>query len=446
MGKSNFFKIFSRKFLGGWLLQFPHVWKLFFKIYGNRSFDVENLVYSRCDSKSDDSIFQKDKFEIIFDAQCLQTPTKNRGIGRYALTFINAICLAAPNKQFAAYLTTICTEEELIHAKNLLSNLGCPNLRILVINPFQDKNDISVKDARNNLSEFLKNLRPGVVITLSPFEKIESAIPILPNNSFKTAGILYDLIPLQFSSELLISKYQTQAYLWQLENMKSLHYLIAISETSKSIWQELVSPVTQILVIKGGVFLETNEPLSNFSFRTGVLCVGSEQSHKNLENLVIAYSLLDSRLRGVHPLTIIGVRAFGARSRLRRVAKKRGCEIVLPEYLSDSELRVFYSSNRVYVMPSFVEGLSLPILEAWKNGLPVVGSAHSVAQELIQDISLLFDPSDPTSINSKILLLLSDEAKWSKSLIQSKLRLQDFNWESSCIRTFESIVELSTIE
>jgi glycosyltransferase involved in cell wall biosynthesis len=228
--------------------------------------------------------------------------------------------------------------------------------------------------------------------------------------------------------------------------MKSLNYLIAISETSKLKWQELISPETHILVIKGGVFLETSESFFNFSFRRGVLCVGSEQSHKNLENLVLAYSLLDSTLRSEHPLTILGVRALGERSRLLRIARKRGCEIVLSEYLSDSELRIVYSSNRVYVMPSYVEGLSLPILEAWKNGLPVIGSADSVAQELIQDDTLLFDPSDPISINSKILLLLSDEELWNSSLVQAKLRLQEFNWESSGIRAFESILELNKIE
>ena len=58
-------------------------------------------------SNSETIDLRNKEYWLIFDAQCLQTQTIQRGIGRYTLEFIEAICLEMQTKNFAAILTTI---------------------------------------------------------------------------------------------------------------------------------------------------------------------------------------------------------------------------------------------------------------------------------------------------------------------------------------------------
>ena len=67
----------------------------------------KNLKYTKRTSILEDERPAPSKFEVIFDAQCLQTFTRQRGIGKYSLSLIEAICKVEPEKKFAAFLTNI---------------------------------------------------------------------------------------------------------------------------------------------------------------------------------------------------------------------------------------------------------------------------------------------------------------------------------------------------
>jgi glycosyltransferase involved in cell wall biosynthesis len=268
-------------------------------------------------------------------------------------------------------------------------------------------------------------------------------IPLPPSSTYKTSAILYDLIPLQFSDQLLISRKQETTYRWLLSNIEKFDYLFSISNTTKAIWEDLVSHSSTIKVIYGAGYGQEEKESIGFAQRFGILCVGAEQQHKNLERLISAYSMLPKSMQLAHPLTIVGIRSSGARKTLAKFSRRFSCGVFLPDYLTDSAIRVEYRSNRILVMPSLSEGLSLPILEAWANGLPAIGSAGTVADELIQKKSLLFDPKDAYSIAQAIEGLLLSQDEWDAAILGARTNAKNYSWAKAADLMLKSIEELS---
>jgi glycosyltransferase involved in cell wall biosynthesis len=411
-----------------WLEQFPWLWQFILKLYGARSFKPHRVYYKKkCAAYESETCLPSD-FEIIFDAQCLQNSTRQRGIGKYSLSLIASMCRAAPNKRFAAYLTNIAPQLDLDKATRLLKSLQCPNLQIFVLSPFKSSNRIRLDQAQIILGELLGNLNPKSIISLSNFEKPSASIPLPLNSTYKTCAILYDLIPLQYSHQLLISNRQKTTYQWLLNNMQKFDFLLSISQTTNDVWVNLTSESTSVRVIGGAGNASTRDLVYDFSARSGILCVGAEQKHKNVEKLISAYGVLPLNLRTLHPLTIVGIRSRGVRISLTKFARRIDCDIDMPQYLSDEKLKMLYRSNRLLVMPSLSEGLSLPILEAWDHGLPVIGSVGTVAEELIQEKSLLFDPKDIHSIVNTIQLFLENEKEWGNAMRKSNEMAKNYSW------------------
>ena len=171
--------------------------------------------------------------------------------------------------------------------------------------------------------------------------------------------------------------------------------------------------------------------LGDFESRKGVLVIGAELPHKNLPQMIKAYSLISQRTRENHPLTIVGIRSSGYRGYLKKIADKHQVDLKIPKYLSEISLAEIYSETRLVVIPSKVEGLSLPILEAWHFDCVAIGGKDTVAQEIIGDPNLLFDVMDPIDLSTRIELLLNSNALWEDSLMLSRERKKLFTWENS---------------
>jgi glycosyltransferase involved in cell wall biosynthesis len=423
------------------LERYPRIYRIAIQIYGLRAFDHNRLKYRvgcRCGSITELS----DKYELIFDAQCLQGLTRQRGIGTYSLSLIGAICELEPDKKFAAYLTTIAKCHEIEIAKNELKGLNCPNLDVMVIDPFSNKTVRTLGFVQREISSILTKKNPKAILNMSNFEKPKNAIPTPKLLKSKSVAILYDLIPLQFAKEFLISNAQKTTYFWQLENLKDSELLLSISQRSMNNWRELVDSDSKVRVIYGAGRKNLKSDSTEFFQRTGILCVGAEQSHKNLNRLIEAFSLLERSIQDSNPLTIIGIRSKGMRKRFKASANQLGINLELPDYLSVDQLIHIYKSKRLLVVPSIEEGLSLPILEAWSLGLPVVGSANTAVEEILQDKSLLFDPYSIKSIKEIITNILTQNTFWQRAVAEIPQKIEKFSWSQSANLTLKAIEDI----
>jgi glycosyltransferase involved in cell wall biosynthesis len=78
-------------------------------------------------------------------------------------------------------------------------------------------------------------------------------------------------------------------------------------------------------------------------------------------------------------------------------------------YLNRDELRETYELATALVMPSLVETVGLPMLEAMNLGTPVLAADRPYAHDICEDAALFFDPLDPSDLANKVLGLLDDE-------------------------------------
>jgi glycosyltransferase involved in cell wall biosynthesis len=140
-----------------------------------------------------------------------------------------------------------------------------------------------------------------------------------------------------------------------------------------------------------------------------------------------------------HDLTILGVRNIGARNRFARYSRNAAGQVILSEYLNDKDMSRSYANARLLVMPSLAEGLSLPILEAWNHELVAIGSENTVAQEVIEKESLLFNPKDPISMRDCMQRYLTSESDWNAALLDLKLSSKNFTWVSTANRALNAI-------
>ena len=429
----------SLKYFSDKLQRFPLLWKIAVSVYGFKKFSAEKIRYSV--KAQDVNIFEENskKYNLVFDAQCLQTLTRQRGIGNYSLNLISSICHERPTEKFAAFLTTIASKPDLFLAQQVLAELVCPNLDILIFDPFRDKAILNLPKAQFRIKKILESTGCKAVLSLSSFEKPTSVIPLPKSANYSQVGILYDLIKLQYPESLLISRTQKTGYAWALRHFQNFDLLLSISNESKECWMRQVQSHSKIEVIYGGGNSDIADRHKGFAARSGVLCVGAEQPHKNLERLLTAYSLLPLAIQVQHQLTIVGVRSIGARAYLLKRASKFEGTVNIPGYLETRDLVALYENARLLVMPSLVEGLSLPILEAWSHGLVAIGSSKTVAQELIGNSSLLFDPYDEQSMSDCIKNLLSSKEAWNHGLTDLTSRSELFTWSSTAKLALDAI-------
>jgi glycosyltransferase involved in cell wall biosynthesis len=96
-------------------------------------------------------------------------------------------------------------------------------------------------------------------------------------------------------------------------------------------------------------------------------------------------------------------------------------------YVPEPDLRAIYRLASCLVLPSFYEASSLPIFEAWFDGLPVVCSNAAALPQQVHDAALLFDPADVNALADALATVMTDADV--RRLLQGRgyERLKDFD-------------------
>jgi len=145
--------------------------------------------------------------------------------------------------------------------------------------------------------------------------------------------------------------------------------------------------------------------------RPYILCVGNLKPHKNIDGLLRAFALLNSRVSLSCDLVVVGDNsALGPA--LRNLAAKLGISGAtrFVGRVTDDELRAAYSAAELTVLPSFEEGFGLPVLESMACGTPVACSQAASLPEVGGNAAVYFDPHDVASMAEAMRMLLESSA------------------------------------
>jgi glycosyltransferase involved in cell wall biosynthesis len=130
-----------------------------------------------------------------------------------------------------------------------------------------------------------------------------------------------------------------------------------------------------------------------------LLYVGSASAYKNVDVVVSAMK----RLRDLLP----GLSLFLTWPPDHPVCRTGG--VVGLGYLQGTALREAYELATVLIMPSLVETVGLPMLEAMNLGTPVLAADRPYAHDVGEDGAMFFDPLDASDLARKIMDILRDE-------------------------------------
>lgn len=190
---------------------------------------------------------------------------------------------------------------------------------------------------------------------------------------------------------------------------------------------------------------DPDDKFSTSSNNKYFLYVGNAYPHKNLENLIKAFSEFKKNKNDAE-LLLVGKKDYFYQKLKEKIGKENLDEIIIKHDISDQELYELYSNALAFISPSLMEGFGLPALEAMYARCLVLVSDIPSFREVCQDAAIYFDPNKEKDIAAKMTaaLALSNKSKM-QFILNGQNRVKHFSWKKmgeKTIKIYESSVGL----
>lgn len=402
---------------------------------------------------------------LVFDLFAAQSPgSAQRGIGRFSLSLARAMADRRGSHELHLLLSAAYPNALERIREEFLEVL--PERWIHVWQPVgldsanPDSWHYSQGASQLIREAVLHRLDPDWVLTGSVFESWRfpgvGSIGRLASGP-RTAALFYDLIPYERRTILLRRESGRDYYRNRLRQLQRADLLLAISEFTKREAVELLGTSEgSVVVIPGDAAPCFQPPASpeekvdpylaeKYGIPAGfLLATSGVYEHKNAPGLFRAFARLPSRIRRRHRLVLVCALNERTRTTWCELARSLGLqedEFFLTGYVPDEDLVRFYAQCRLFVVPSFLEGFGLPVLEAMRCGAPVIGSFTGSLPEVIGWSGALLDPYNEEEMRDRILQGLTDEAYREKLREVGREQAMKFCWKKSADAAWRAMEE-----
>jgi glycosyltransferase involved in cell wall biosynthesis len=152
--------------------------------------------------------------------------------------------------------------------------------------------------------------------------------------------------------------------------------------------------------------------------------------HKNHSCLLEALAGLRDRAGLIVNLVCTGERTTFGRTIARRIRELRlEQQTRFLGFVKPDELRALYHLAQFVIHPSLFEGGGLPVLEAFRAGVPVARSNVTSLPEYAGNAALLFDPTNVASIADALRQMATNVALREELRQRGSERIRLFTWE-----------------
>lgn len=404
---------------------------------------------------------------IVVDMQGAQTESRFRGIGRYTLSFTQALIRNRGDHEVILALSGLFPDSIQSIRDTFHDLLPAENIRVWhAPGPVQevDVDNQERREAAELLREaFLASLEPDVIHISSLFEGFtDNAITSIGRLDTVTpvTVTLYDLIPLLNPDQYLRPNPAYGCYYERkIGSLSRAAACLAISDFARTEGLQHLS-FTESGIVNMSTAIESDfhpleippETANALKLKLGLtrpflLYAGSADERKNLPRLIQAFAALPSHLRATHQLLLVGKFDPVDLERLHHHTRCAGLsesELIFASYVTDEELHQLYNLCQLFVFPSWHEGFGLPALEAMACGAPVVAANTSSLPEVIGREDALFDPFDVQSIANRISQVLESESFRAELRDYGQKQVKRFSWDrtaKTALSTFEALHE-----
>ncbi|HMM11748.1 MAG TPA: glycosyltransferase family 1 protein [Bacteroidales bacterium] len=177
------------------------------------------------------------------------------------------------------------------------------------------------------------------------------------------------------------------------------------------------------------------------------LFVGSLHPRKNLSRLFRAFDEFKASDNKGLKLLVAGERKWWTNDIEQAYSamtfKK---DVVFCGRLNSDELHRITASAFVYTYVSYFEGFGIPIIEAFKCGVPLITSNVTSMPEVAGDAALLINPFDVHDIAQAMQRLAEDENLRNELINKGIERSKLFTWDAAALRLWQSIEKTLSTE
>lgn len=172
------------------------------------------------------------------------------------------------------------------------------------------------------------------------------------------------------------------------------------------------------------------------------LSVGRFEKRKNTLNIIKAFNKFKNETKSSSKLVLVGKPGYGFREINKEINNSPfKSDIIKLGFVSDGNLNYLYAKALALVYPSLYEGYGFPILEAMKQGIPVLTSNVPTIKEVANDAAIYVNPTNVEEI-WEAMLKLYKEANLRASLItKGKENIKRFSWEKTAKQIMDLINE-----
>lgn len=261
------------------------------------------------------------------------------------------------------------------------------------------------------------NSEPALFLDGSPMtHDVRFTLRFQNHPGFFRAAVVYDFIPLDWPGYLTTIASRMD-YCSLLANLKKFDAYFPISGYTASRLRALVNVGCKEVTITGA---SIRNSLFRYSSRPSTLSLpyqlaepyfvvlGGEDRRKNLEVATKAVRNLNLLHRKRIPLKVVGCYGDDYKRQMLDLAGHciTGGFLEFYSALSDEQLAALFSQAIATIVPSLIEGFSLPVVEAAIYGCPAVVSTCRAHLELVDQPEALFHPMDVDALTGKLDALL----------------------------------------
>ena len=240
----------------------------------------------------------------------------------------------------------------------------------------------------------------------SPSPMTHSPMPIarlLLQPSTFCAAVVLDFIPHDLPEQYLGDPTARLAYNTALAWLALYDLFFPISAYSDRRLREILGIDTERSRVTGvavrGSLLPPNgsAPTPWSGCRPEIVVTGGDDARKNIEVALAAHATSALLSAAGVRMVVVGGYSEASKARLRQQYHELGGQdgrLDFAPHMDDAELRELYARARLTIVPSRIEGFSIPIVEASANGCPVLAADCAAHAELIPDPEDRFPPDD----------------------------------------------------
>jgi glycosyltransferase involved in cell wall biosynthesis len=367
---------------------------------------------------------------VGLDTRALSNINRQRGIGRYSTSLINALIDAGRGFDFVLFGYGSEHPADITHDNRERAEwVSLPRSpRLSYLSLFADHALMARAVSRSRLELF-----HAIDHNMTPFLTCPTIVTV------------HDLIPLVLRGPYL----GPRSSLWLAFHkmaVKRAKAVIAVSRNTANDVERLWKiPADRLRVIPEGVGdvyrpMEDGAKMERVMQKFGIrrpyfLYLGGFDPRKNLGNMLLAFKRFLLSDSGDYSFVLCGdTTDFDAYLHDEIAELGLQGKVLLTGFVEEENLPALYSGAEGFICVSLYEGFGLPFLEAMACGTPVIASDTSSIPEVVGDSGILVDPLDPADILKGMERVAASSELRDELSRRGQERAASFSWETAASR------------